>query len=136
MHFFCDTADGYAPRTKHEAITVRLDLWILGAERSDRFERDWPGLWLPSYTTVPEGILATPTIADTPFLIQALNAESVGATTPLFPSLNQVGVDLTQRVGSGDLLEATKPVDDYDLNKGFGRVLVAFFRRYTATKRE
>ncbi len=58
------------------------------------------GLDSGSRATVPEGILATPTIADAPSSTQALNTESVGATPPLFPSLNQVDVDFTPRVGS------------------------------------
>jgi hypothetical protein len=53
-----------------------------------------------SRATVPEGIFATPMIADAPSSIQALHTEAVGATSPFFPSLNQVDVDLTPRVGS------------------------------------
>lgn len=53
-----------------------------------------------SQATVPDGILTTPMIVDAPSSTQALHTESAGATSPLFPSLNQVDVDLTPRVGS------------------------------------
>jgi hypothetical protein len=58
------------------------------------------GLNSGSQATVPEGIIATPTIANAPFLIPALNTEGVGAISPLFPSLNKAEVDFTPRVGS------------------------------------
>jgi hypothetical protein len=64
-----------------------------------------------SRAAVPEGILLTPMIVDAPSSNQALHTESAVATSPSFPSLDQVDVDLTPRIGRDSRTETDSAPD-------------------------